>query len=65
MKKETPLQIRLRSLRKPFDGAVAKTGIGQNELIRLAVDELLESYSKPEDFIEAHVRSRAKQNRAA
>jgi hypothetical protein len=64
-KTETPLQIRLKCLRKPFERAVEKTGIGQNEMVRLAVDELLESYSTSEQFIAAHVRSRAKQNRAA
>ena len=53
-----PLQIRLIRLRAPFDQRVTKSSIGQNDMIRLAVFELLANHKTPEATIAAYVRYR-------
>lgn len=55
---EKPLQIRLLKVRQRFDRRVAQSGVGQNALVRLAVEELLTKYQTPEETIAAIIRSR-------
>jgi hypothetical protein len=57
-KAEKPISIRLIELRAKFDKRVALSGLGQNDLIRLAVEELLAKYQTPEATIAAMIRSR-------
>ena len=55
---KTPLQIRLLTLRAAFDQRVNKSAIGPNDMLRLAVFELLETHKTPEATIAAFVRYR-------